>query len=1075
MATIVLGAAGALVGSFFGPLGTSIGWSIGAALGGALFPGKGQTGPRLTDLKLHTSSYGQMIPITFGTVRMAGCVIWQTDLQEHEEHSGGKGGAPETTNFTYSASFAVQLCEGPIGGVLRIWADSRLVWDPSVMDPTDFPFTLYTGTETQLPDPTIESVEGVGNVPGHRGNAYVVFTDMTLTDYGNRLPSLTFEVFNAGGPIPWRYSSFTPFNNESRAGFAGEGPQSGAIEDGNLVLSLITHTGFGANSNIPAPFEIRTYDLQGNLISTDLTTTMAAPSQGGGISTMLTGTCTNNPHITWARGSPVNPGDYITNAFYYDGALTCEPIYDPTGSTSGAAVAFALNSLPVYHNDAVYGTGGNGVAFISKWSAPSGVVSNGSSVAHYYLPGAFSGSAWTTAVADNGDVWCAAERTGVPSAIQLLHFDSDLNVIDSFTESVVPATLKTSFSFTVWNGYLFTSDPLDSFSGHAYTIDPGGTFTLTDPGSLLMNPGNSISLGNGLVLVDDGIVSLQPQSQPVTLASIVSALSVRAGLGTNQIDVTELTDLVDGYVISNQSDVRALIEPLQIAWPFDAVEHDVIVKFHRRGVGEVDTEIPLIDLGAYEWPGESVPVLRTTRDQEVDLPRIVDVTFINKNTDYQNGEQRGQRLITNSQLTTSIQLAIVMDDQKGKEIADSRLYEAWIEREKFQIELSRKWLLLEPSDVILADERVMRITKATQGSNGVMKFDTAATSLLLYNQIAPAPEGVGMPGSGGVPPTAPPVLQDTDLILLDLPLIRDTDNSVGFYAAMAGALQPSWVGATLFKSIDGGTTWNSELLDTVSETFGDCSTILGDFTGGNVFDEVNSLTVVLSLGAGTLSSSNRLGVLNGANTAAVGTPGTTGIRNMEIIQFRDAQLIGTRTYKLTGLRRGRRGSEWMIPLHASGEKFILLPATNVLGDPAELYLDRKYRAVTSGRALSTGAVMDFTNYGIAVLPYAPCKLGGGRESNNDVILNWVRRTRIGGGWRDFTDVPLSEATELYQIRIYGESGYTTVKRVVTSSTQTYTYSAVDQTTDFGTPQSVVYWGVSQLGTFAWGTEAKAST
>jgi phage tail tape-measure protein len=49
MASLVLGAAGAVVGSFFGPLGTSIGWAVGSALGANLFQ-KGQSGPRLTDL-----------------------------------------------------------------------------------------------------------------------------------------------------------------------------------------------------------------------------------------------------------------------------------------------------------------------------------------------------------------------------------------------------------------------------------------------------------------------------------------------------------------------------------------------------------------------------------------------------------------------------------------------------------------------------------------------------------------------------------------------------------------------------------------------------------------------------------------------------------------------------------------------------------------------------------------------------------------------------------------------------------------------------------------------------------------
>lgn len=586
--------------------------------------------------------------------------------------------------------------------------------------------------------------------------------------------------------------------------------------------------------------------------------------------------------------------------------------------------------------------------------------------------------------------------------------------------------------------------------------------------------GNSISLGNGLVLTSNGIVSLQARPQAITLASIVSDVSVRAGLTTDQIDVEQLTDLVDGYVIANQMAARSAVEPLQLAWPFDAVEHDVVVRFPRRGVNGIVATIDDDDLGAFVPPGDPPALLTTQRLQEVDLPRIVDTTFINLDTDYQNGEARAQRLITTSELTTSLQLPIVMSSQKGLSVCSEQLYNAWVERERFSLSLSRKWLLLEPADVIQANGRTMRIGKKVEQADGVIRVDALATSLAVYTHLAPPVEGVGMPGGGGTPPTTGPVIQGTDALILDLPLVTDIDNPVGFYAAMAGAVQPSWPGGVLYKSVDGGSSFNSLLLNTISDTFGDCSTTLGDFGGGNIVDELNSLTVVVSPGSGTLSSVTNLALLNGANKAAVGIPGESGLRNMEIIQFRDATLIGTRTYTLTGLLRGRRGSEWMIPLHTSGETFVLLPTSvNVLGDPAELYLTRIYRAVTSGRPLASAPNINFSNYGMAALPYAPCHLGGAIQTNGDFILNWTRRTRIGGLWLPFVDVPLSESIELYGVKIYSDSTYTTLLATVSANTETLTYTVAEQTADFGSPQSVLYWGVVQQGTFNVGTEARA--
>src|SRR5574337_1854848 len=120
MASLVLGAIG---GFMFGP----IGFLGGSLLGNLLFPGK-QEGPRLHNLKLQGSYYGRMIPIVYGTFRLAGQVVWQTDLTEHKHTSGGKGG-PQVTTYTYTASFAIKVCKGPVAGIVTIWANGEVIYD----------------------------------------------------------------------------------------------------------------------------------------------------------------------------------------------------------------------------------------------------------------------------------------------------------------------------------------------------------------------------------------------------------------------------------------------------------------------------------------------------------------------------------------------------------------------------------------------------------------------------------------------------------------------------------------------------------------------------------------------------------------------------------------------------------------------------------------------------------------------------------------------------------------------------------------------------------------------------------
>ena len=191
MATLVLTAAGTALG---GPIGGAIGAIVGQQIDGRLFAPKPRQGPRLGELAVQISSYGSQIPKLFGTMRVAGTVIWATDLREERSKSGGGKGQPKTVNYSYSANFAVALSGRPILGVGRIWADGKLLRGAAGDFKTATGYRLHLGGEDQEVDPLIAAVEGDGQAPAYRGIAYAVFEDFQLADYGNRIPSLTFEV-----------------------------------------------------------------------------------------------------------------------------------------------------------------------------------------------------------------------------------------------------------------------------------------------------------------------------------------------------------------------------------------------------------------------------------------------------------------------------------------------------------------------------------------------------------------------------------------------------------------------------------------------------------------------------------------------------------------------------------------------------------------------------------------------------------------------------------------------------------------------------------------------------------------
>lgn len=188
------------------------------AVANALAPTQKFEGPRLSDLRVSGSSYGNPIPLIYGPgVRIGGNVIWTTGLIERSstQRQGGKGGGPrsETTSYSYSLSCAIALGEGRVESIRRIWANSKVIFDRAqgavtplgsdagfyadktsgthvVFDSIRF----YRGTATQPVDPTLQAALGVGNVPAYRHTSYLVINELQLADFGNFMPNIEIEV-----------------------------------------------------------------------------------------------------------------------------------------------------------------------------------------------------------------------------------------------------------------------------------------------------------------------------------------------------------------------------------------------------------------------------------------------------------------------------------------------------------------------------------------------------------------------------------------------------------------------------------------------------------------------------------------------------------------------------------------------------------------------------------------------------------------------------------------------------------------------------------------------------------------
>ncbi|MGY6660772.1 MAG: baseplate multidomain protein megatron [Glycocaulis sp.] len=194
-----------------------------------LFSAGGREPVRPDGLDIQTSTEGSPVPRVYGRMRLAGQVIWASRFREIrvKEQRSGKGTGGSTRSYAYSVSFAVALCEGPIAGVGRVWANG------APLDTGRITMRVHAGTEDQLPDPLIAMIEGADAAPAYKGLAYVVFEDLPLDDFGLRIPQLSFEVL--GG---------------------GDAPESGSLESLIEGVCLIPASGEFAYASQPVMREI---------------------------------------------------------------------------------------------------------------------------------------------------------------------------------------------------------------------------------------------------------------------------------------------------------------------------------------------------------------------------------------------------------------------------------------------------------------------------------------------------------------------------------------------------------------------------------------------------------------------------------------------------------------------------------------------------------------------------------------------------------------------------------------------------------------------------------------------------
>lgn len=653
------------------------------------------------------------------------------------------------------------------------------------------------------------------------------------------------------------------------------------------------------------------------------------------------------------------------------------------------------------------------------------------------------------AIGDGGNQMTQGDAGGIPANSEVIMFIAWQGI-----GSAVLSTSDTNLSLVAGN---------NANTGGVGGVGYGslacfeGDYILADPS---YNPTQSASADAPGFLTVVLIYAIgAPAPPPPPPPDIITDICLRAGLLSSQFDVSKvlvaanfptLGNVVPGYLVERPTPAAQVAKVLMGAYFFDACESDGKIRWVPRGAAPV-LVIPEGDLGLVTDRHKIIE----SQGQEQDLQKEITVLYNDPAIDYAQGKQSKSRNVrtihTRNQEIRSI--PITMTGTQARQIAEIALYTAWTERDSYAMNLWRAvYMMLDPTDVVqFVYEGItftMRVVDNALGAGYVVSLNGVSEDARNYISNA-----TGAIDAGFTP--APMILAAlTTLFLFDIPLLTDTDSNpggTGYYFAMSSLLA-TWPGALLYDSSD-DVSFTSEATDNQPVVFGTATTVLAAPRSPWTWDFTNTLTISLALGA--LAGDTMLNVLNGSNMLLVG---------VEFVQFTAGVQNMDGTFTISGLLRGRRGTEWACGTHGAGELVVVISPVTVRRQALPLAivnLLRYYRAVTIGQDLTTAGTLQFTITGNDLKPYAPADLAGTRDGSNNLSLTWMRRTRIGGEWLDGIEVvPLSEDSEAYQIDIF--SGITVVRTIAVAGSPAASYSAAQQTADGLTPGNPVALKIYQM-------------
>lgn len=549
-------------------------------------------------------------------------------------------------------------------------------------------------------------------------------------------------------------------------------------------------------------------------------------------------------------------------------------------------------------------------------------------------------------------------------------------------------------------------------------------------------------------------VEVQTSENEIPLSFMLEDLCERCQIESSLVDFSELDDIiVDGCTINSRTEARNIFEAAQKAYLFDICEYDSKIRGHKakdKTTLSFDSDI----LGAgIQSPREEQYEL--SRQQEVEIPRQLNVLYRSQALDYQTFAQNATRVSGSLDEPESLQLPFVISEIEAKKIALIHVHLRDQRRTTYVIHYPLCGIKYSPGDVILVNLKDIGPTRLKIVENyldffGVIQSICVEEDQRIYTQTAD-PTSVDYPG-GSIEDG-----EDTRFRIIDTgPIIDEYSDEPTILYAASGPGSP-WPGGTtkvtgkIRASSGKWVSATSELA--VKSTIGEVVDPIPVSDPSNVLQDID---IYVNLFTGNLFSATDSELLEGENVAAWGN---------ELIQWKTATFISGTLWKLNGIYRARRGTEWAMD-HVDGEQFVVIDDSTTRAFSAhrtEWNVERTHVLYEDNRSYSDDVPesITYTIEANSAKALSPVHITFERDGSENISIEWIRRDRKGFDWVDGGDIPMSESELGFEVEVW-DSSYSTLKRTINTSVESATYSSVNQISDFGSNQSIIYVRIYQI-------------